>query len=197
MTSPEDRELEGLRAEWQSIGALRLDDLAVRVARDRRKLFLSAGLEVGAVIFSSVLVGWLLVRTKGAPTVVSILVVILLFNGAWITHFFAMRKGLYEPAASDATAFVNLTEKRLQTELQWLVYARRWLAILCALVVPWSVWVFVTHREAYLAAPWRAVVGFGGAAVISAGTFAWIHHKRRRLERERERFRTLVGSVSE
>jgi hypothetical protein len=56
-------------------------------------------------------------------------------------------------------------------------------------------WFFVAHRQAYLAAPWRAVVGFGGAAAILAGIAQWARRKEKTLRAEEEAFERHLAEV--
>ena len=92
---------------------------------------------------------------------------ILPFNGARITHFFTARAGTFEAMGAGIDDFVALTRRRLATQRKRMAQARRWttaigigIAIAIA-IVPWAVWVFYMHREAYAREPWRAVLGFG------------------------------------
>lgn len=196
-TPEADAELSTWRGEWQALGGK--DDLAselvARAVKDGKRLRRSAATEVLAATISSSLCLWLIVRTHGALEVVAMTGLILLFNGAWLTHFFTLRSDLFRPSAEGIDAFVALTRKRLAAEQRWMRFARRWTAALAAAVVPWSIWVYLAHRDAYEAAPWRAVVGFGTAFVIFAGMFLYSFRKERKLRREEESFERHVAEV--
>lgn len=196
-TPEADAELSTWRGEWQALGGKEdlASQLVARAAKDGRRLRRSAATEVLAATFSSSVCLWLIVRTHGSLEVVAMTGLILLFNGAWLTHFFTLRSDLFRPSAEGIDAFVALTRKRMAAEQRWMRFARLWTAALAVPLVPWSIWVFLAHREAYLAAPWRAVVGFGTAFVILAGVFLYTFRKERRLRREEESFERHVADV--
>lgn len=193
-----DEELTTWRAEWQSLGGKEGfgKELVERAAKDARKMKRSAAGEVlGALSSSAVCVG-LVVKMHGAAEVTAVTAMILLFNGAWLTHFFTVRAGTFSPEANGLDAFVELTRKRIATAIRWNRYAANWTAILSLLLVPWSVWTFLAHKEAYLAAPWRAFVGFGGWVGIMAALLVFLRWKRAKLVLEQERFEKQVAEVS-
>lgn len=193
----EDAELSTWRGEWQSLGGG--DDLASelvsRAARDGRRMRRAATLEVLAATLSTSFSVWLVARSQGSPEVVAVCALVLLFNGAWLTHFFTLRAELFSSSAEGVDAFVALARRRVGTELRWARAARRWMLGLGALLVPWAIWVFVAHREAYSAAPWRGVVGFGGAAAIFGVVYALTHRKERKLRDEAEAFERYVAGA--
>lgn len=192
-----DTELSTWRGEWQSLGGK--EDLAAqlvaRAAKDGKRLRRSATTEVLAATFSSSACLWLTVKTHGSLEVVVITGLILAFNGAWLTHFFTARAGLFAPAGEGVDAFVALTRRRLTAELRWMRIARRWTLGIAGPSVLWGIWVFLAHRDAYLAAPWRAAVGFGGAAAILAAVFGYAHWQERKLRREEAAFERHVADV--
>lgn len=190
-----DGELDAWRAEWRSLGATEdfTRSVAERAARDGRRMGRAAAGEVLAAALSSALCAAMIVHKHGALDVVAICAVVLVFNGAWLTHFFTSRTALFPSYGAGLDAFVALTRRRLDAELRWLGYARRWTLALAALAAPWSLWVLVAHGEAYRAAPWRAVVGFGGAALIFAGVLLTSRLKERSLRAERDRFERAVA----
>lgn len=192
-----DTELSAWRSEWQTLGGQ--EDLAAqlvaRAAKDGRKMRRAAAIEVLAAVFSSSVCLWLVVRFHGSLQVTAMTAIILLFNGGWLTHFFTLRAQLFRSSGEGLEPFVELTRKRLATELRWARFARQWMLALAIPLVPWAIWVFAARREAYMAAPWRAVVGFGGAAAIFAGTLVWTRRKERRLRRESDLFERHVADV--
>lgn len=197
MTTDQDRELEEWRREWQSLGGAEgfATELVQRAARDGKKMKRAAAYEVLAAIFSTSVCVWLLVRTHGSIEIASLMALILLFNGAWLMQFFTVRATLFDAAGATVEAFVTLTRKRLETERRWTRYAQRWMLVLGFLISPWMIWIFVTHRDAYLAAPWRAFVGFGGAAAIFAAVVLFARRKAKRLAVEEERFERQVAEA--
>lgn len=193
----EDKELSAWRAEWQALGGK--DDLAsklvARAAKDGRRMRFAAAKEVLAATFSSAVCLWLVQRFHGSAEIAVMTAVILLFNGAWLTHFFSSRADLFTPSGEGVDAFIDLTRKRLATETKWARYARLWTAFMSAALTPWSVWVFYAHREAYFVAPWRAVVGFGGAAAIFAGVYMVALRKERKLRAQTEAFESNLAGA--
>lgn len=198
MTSEEnDNELSTWRAEWQALGGR--DDLATklvaRAAKDGRRMRRAAAGEVLGAAFSTSLCLWFVLRSHGSPEIVAMTAVILLFNGAWLTHFFTMRADLFAPSAEGVDAFVALTRRRMATEQKWARAARRWTIAVSVLLLPWAVWVFLAHEDAYLARPSSAVIGFGGAAAIFAGVYYFTLRKERKLRAESARFEANVADV--
>ena len=196
-TESADAELTAWRGEWQALGGK--DDLALqlvaRAAKDSKRMRRSATGEVLACAFSSAVSFWLIIRSHGAADVVAMTGFILLFNGAWLTHFFTLRADLFGTSGNSVDAFVTLTRRRLAAERRWTRIARRWTLAICAALVPWGIWVLIGHREAYLAAPWRAIVGFGTAAVILAGVLIVMRRKERKVIAEEEAFERHVADV--
>ena len=197
MSHEDDQELTRWRGEWQALGGK--DDLAgrlvARAAKDGKRMRRAALGEVLAVVLSTSICVWLIVRMHGALDVVVMTGLILLFNGAWLTHFFTLRANLFGPSGEGVDAFVALTRSRLATELRWARFARLWMLGLVVPLVPWGIWVLIAHREAYRAAPWRAVVGFGTAAAIFIGVYFWTRHKERQLRAEEEAFERHVAGA--
>lgn len=181
-----DEELDAWQAEWASLGQTESFAKAIveRAARDGRKLRLAAASEVLAVLFSMALSIGLVVRSHGALPVVVIVVIIQLFSGVWLAHYFAERRALFAAEGNDLAGFVTLTRQRLETARRWTVFARRWMQVLGLIVVPWSGWMAFVNAPVYRAEPWRAVVGFGAALVIFAGAYAWLARKARTTVRE-------------
>jgi hypothetical protein len=193
----DDKELSTWRSEWQTLGGQEdlAAELVARAAKDGRKMRRAAAMEVLGALFSTSVSLWLVVHFRGALEVTAIMTVILLFNGGWLTHFFTTRAQLFDSSAEGLAPFIELTRKRLATELRWARFARRWMMALAIPLVPWAIWVFIGHRAAYMAAPWRAVVGFGGAAAIFAGVYVWTRVKERKLRHESESFERHVADV--
>lgn len=192
-----DAELLSWREEWQSLGGQEdfAAELVARAAKDGRRMRRAAAAEVLAAAFSSGLSAWLIIHTEAAIEVVAITAFVLVFNGAWLTHFFLLRAQLFATSGQGADAFVELTRRRLATELRWVTVARKWCVVLAAIVTPWGVWTFFRHKDAYLAEPWRAIVGFGGAAVIFAFVWMQTRRKERKVRAEEMAFERHLADV--
>ena len=192
-----DNELESWQNEWQRLGQTEASarQLVRRAHKDMWRMRAAAAGEVLGAACSTTIVGWLLLRSHGAIEVVCIAALILLFNGAWLTHYFGMRKDVLSPSAGSTKQYVELTRARLLVEQRWNHAARRWTLALCALALPWSVWAFASHFDLYRAAPWRAVVGFGGAFGLSSGLFWFFHRKRVTLGKKLETFERQVAEL--
>ncbi|MDB4941592.1 MAG: hypothetical protein JWP97_1126 [Labilithrix sp.] len=185
-----DHELGAWRAEWNTLGG-REDlaaELVARAAKDGSRMRRAAVAEVLGAVFSSSICVWMVVRSHASLEITAMTAVILLFNGGWLTHFFTLRARLFGAAGEGLAPFIDLTRQRLATELRWARLARRWMMALAAPLLPWAAWVLAAHRGAYLAAPWRAVVGFGGAAAIFGGVWVWTLRRETRLRGESELF---------
>ena len=193
-----DEELATWRTEWQSLGGSEGFGRALveRASRDARQMKWSAAKEILGAAFSTVTCGYLVHRLHGSPEVIAVTALILLFNGAWITHFFAVRAGTFEANAKGLDAFVELTRARMKGSLRWNTFGARSTLVLSAALVPWSVWMFLAHEAAYLAAPWRAFVGFGGWMAIMAGLLVFLRWKRTKLVAELDRFERQVAEVA-
>ena len=146
----------------------------------------SAAFEIAGAAFSTLVSGWLIVRTKGDASTVFISAVVLLFSGAWLAHFFSARAGLYRACGAATEDYIALTRKRLATERRWARFARRWISLILLLIIPWACFTFYKHFGAYRAEPWRAIVGFGTAGLIFAALFVLLGRKARRLDAEGE-----------
>ncbi len=194
----EERELAGWQAEWSEIADLPAFERAIgaRAFRDRRRLFVAAAGEVGGAIFGIAVIAWLVARSHGSAFILSVAIPLLVFFGAWLARFFEARRGLFRAPGQTVAAFVDLTRKRLTTEIEWMRFARRSTTLLAVAAVFWAVWAFVKHFDQYAAEPWRAVVGFGGVVVILAGLAWWIPRKHARLTGELARFEEVVGRAS-
>lgn len=193
-----DEELARWQEEWQSLGdeAGLAKELVARAERDGRKLKISAAREVLGAAFAAAVSAWLVVFTKGKLEVVVVAIAIALFSGAWITHFFTVRAGTFAASGQGIEAFVALTRARMAAATRWNRYAMKWNLVLATLLVPWSVWVFIAHLDAYLAAPWRAVVGFGGWVAIMAGLMFFLRVKAKRLRAEEEAFERELAEAA-
>ncbi len=191
----EDLELRQWQDEWNALGgeAGFARELVARAARDTRRLWLSSFLEVLAAALSSAFSLSGVIWSHGQPTIVAMTAIILVFNGVWLTRMFSLREGTYRGASSGVDDYVALTRKRLDGDIAFSRFARRATSVLAVLLTPWGVWMFLTHRDAYVAEPWRAVVGFGGVLAILTFIFLSQSRSRKRKVAERARFERLVA----
>lgn len=191
---PEDEELEMWTKEWQSLGGRDglAQELSARVTRDAKRIRRSVVTELAGAAFSTALGAWLVVKTQGSVVVVVVVAGILVFNGVWLTRLLTLRENESRGLADGVEGFVALTRRRADNDMRWNRFARDAMLVLGALIVPWSVWAYLSRREAYDAAPWRGIVGFGTAFVILAAVFVFNQRRRRLLEADRTRFERLV-----
>ncbi len=190
-------ELASWRSEWQSLGG-REDlarELAERARKDGQRIRRAAALEISATAVATAFCVWFLAKSKGAPIVVALSVVILVFNGVWLTRLFTLREGTMRGVSpgEGLDAFVELTRRRIADDLRWNRFSRGATQVLATFIALWCAWAFVQGYSFYAAEPWRGVVGFGGAAAILGGLFVWQRRKAAKLETERERFEALVA----
>lgn len=192
-----DEELDGWRSEWQRLGHTNgsAEELVRRATKDQRRMRAAAAAEVLGAACSTAISMWLVARSHGALDVVTIAAAIMMFNGAWLTHYFSLRQGVLSPSASSTREYVELTRKRLLVEQRWNHAARRWTVALTLVVFPWCVWAFSRHFETYRAAPWRGLVGFGTVLVIFAGLFAFMHRRRLTIGKKLDAFERQVADL--
>jgi hypothetical protein len=77
--------------------------------------------EVLAVVLSTSVGLWTIVQSHGALEVVAMIAFIFLFNGAWLTHFFTLRAGVFGPSGEGIEAFIDLTRRRLAARVSYAV----------------------------------------------------------------------------
>jgi hypothetical protein len=193
-----DPELTDWRAEWASLGGKDgfVVDVLERADQETGRMRRAAMREVLGACISSAICTWLSVRSRGAPEVVALMCLIVFFNGVWLTRFFSLREGLFRGTARGLDEFVDLTRKRLAAELRFVDFARRWTSIIGVVLVPWAIWMFLAHRDGYTQQPWRAVVGFGGAAGIFAAVVVLTRRKAGKLAAESARFERQLAEAT-
>jgi hypothetical protein len=81
-------------------------------------------------------------------------------------------------AASTTTAYLEGALEQARAEVRWFGFVRRSIIALCLFLVPCLAWLFEVSRALYAAEPWRAVLGFGGFAVLVSWLW-WIAGQRR------------------
>ena len=191
----EDKELDAWKSEWQSLGGREglAEELAHRVANDGRRIRRGIATEIAAGAVAALIGVWLVVRTRGELVATVACAGILVFTGVWITRLVTLREGAMVPASNGLDDFIELTRRRVRDDLRWSHFTLRAMQVLALLLVPWAVWAFIARYAMYRAEPWRALVGFGGAALILVLSLVWQRHKRRKVEVERDRFESLVA----
>ena len=189
----DDKELEGWRSEWQSLGGRQgfADDLARNVARDARRIRRGVATEIAGGVFAASISVWLISSAHGELVSTFTGAGVLVFCGVWTTRLLTLRQA--GPSGEGLDGFIELTRRRMTDDLRWSRFTRRTTKVLAALLVPWSAWAFVTRHAMYRAEPWRGLVGFGGVAIILAGLYVWQRRKHRKLETERDRFESVVA----
>lgn len=192
----QDPELERWQAEWQSLGGRErlAEELTNRVEKDGRRIRRSVTMEIAGSVFGSALCVWLIALRHGELVTTLACASLLASFGIYVTYLLLLRKDERRAASVGLDAFVELTRRRLQDDLRWHLFARRWLVVLAMLLVPWSIWAFVAHYPIFVAEPWRAAVGFGAEGTGIFLTFFFYRRKQRRLEAERDRFESLVAA---
>ncbi len=186
----DDAELETWRGEWQRLGGR--DDFAAelvtRAARDASRMRRAAILEVASALLATGFLAIMTVRAHGSAELMTITVLVVLYCGWSLGTHFGVRATLFRQSGESLDDFIALTRRRLDAESRSVRYSRYGLIAFWVVLTPWLVWMFLAHREAYLAHPASMVVGFGGAPAITAGVFWRMRRKARSLDAERDRF---------
>jgi len=197
-TTTADAELASLRAEWGNLGgqAELVTRLTARAGVDGRRMWRDATAEVMGALGSTSVVLWATIASHGSLTTVTIAAFVLLFNGAWLTHFFLTRADLFRASTEGLDAFVVLTRKRLAAEERWTRASLRWQMVVALFLLPWFGWVFVTHLDLYRAEPWRVALVVGVFAAVVGGLRVYSTRKGRRLRAEAARFEQMVADAA-
>ncbi len=191
----DDHELSRWQLEWQSMGGQEglASELSTRVVRDGKRIRRSLTMEVAGGLFAVGLSIALVVRMRGEAVTTVVCAGVLVFTGVWTSRIVALRQGSLRATTEGLDTFVELTRRRLDDDLRWVVFATRAMQILTALLVPWAIWALVARWAVYTAEPWRGIVGFGTAGVLVAASFLKYRIKRRSVLQDRERFEALVA----
>jgi hypothetical protein len=168
-------------------------ELSARVVRDGKRIRRSLTAEVAGGLFAVGLSIALVVRMHGEAVTTVVCAGVLVFTGVWTSRIFALRQGSLRATTEGLDTFVELTRRRLDDDLRWVVFATRAMQILTALLVPWAIWALVARWSVYSAEPWRGIVGFGTAGALIAASFLKYRIKRRSVLQDRERFEALVA----
>lgn len=192
-------ELNSLKVLWRGH-----DDSSLRVAHDwvtrthrrrRRGQVLSIVNEVlGGVVAAGVAIGFV-VHNPGVEMMSMAVVVTIIVMVSWASTWRAVRAlrrgranatgGHLAMLLSDARA--SLKERRRYSKI---------LILTTALIVPWALFILITHFDFYSATPWRGVVGFGGIAAILMGLRWKIRAKIEALEDEIQRLEAWLAAFA-
>lgn len=106
------------------------------------------------------------------------------FAALWMGYLTHVRRGTWSAAGSDARTFTALTRARRAADVRWLRFARATTAVMLLFVAGWAPFVLRARWSLYSAEPWRAVVGFGVAALIGVAALVAQTRKLERAERD-------------
>jgi hypothetical protein len=106
------------------------------------------------------------------------------FAALWIGYLTHVRRGTWSAAGSDVRTFAALTRARRVADVRWLRFARTVTAVMLLFVAGWMPFVLRARWALYSAEPWRAVVGFGVAALIGIAALVAQTRKLERAERD-------------
>ncbi|MFO0626276.1 MAG: hypothetical protein U0325_11735 [Polyangiales bacterium] len=151
--------------------------------RETRRLRVGYAMEllasVGLVAFYVVMM-----RTQRATWFVAMASANFVFAALWMGYLTHVRRGTWSAAGSDVRTFAALTRARRVADVRWLRFARAVTAVMLLFVAGWAPFVLRARWALYRAEPWRAVVGFGVAALIGVAVLAAQTRKLARAERE-------------
>ena len=136
---------------------------AARRATRRQRLAYAAELlaSVGLVAFYAVMS-----RRQRAPWFVALAAANFVFAALWVAYLTHVRRGTWAAAGRDTGAFTALARARCRADLRWYRFSRGVTAAMLLFIAAWAPSLLRARRALYAAEPWRAVVGFGVAAVI-------------------------------
>jgi hypothetical protein len=120
------------------------------------------------------------------PALVAVAIASLLFVGMYLTYLFTIRSGLLRASAVTTGEWLALLRQQVDADLRWNRFLTRVCIGAALFGTAWAPWLFFTFADAHLAAPWRAVVGFGSYFVLVFGMLGWCGRTRRRLLARRE-----------
>lgn len=116
------------------------------------------------------------------------------FAALWLGYLTYVRRGTWSAAGRDARSFVTLARARREADLRWFRFGRAITAVMLLVVAGWAPFVLQARWAFYAAAPWRAVVGFGGAALIGVGVMVY---QTRRVDRAGRELKALDAAEAE
>jgi hypothetical protein len=192
---PEERDLEweALRAAFRVAPAAggapaaefdraaQVAKIVARASATARRQALAVAFEVAAAVFVTAF--YVHAALRGAPPVIlAIGAASSVLMAVWLGYLFHVRRATWRAPAESVVEHVRLAQRRRHADVRWHLFVQRAAVVFGLVVVAWTPFVLQAGREEYLAEPWRAVVGFGGIAVILGGV-AW--HNRRKFQHAR------------
>lgn len=105
------------------------------------------------------------------------------FVALWMGYLTHVRRNTWSAAGEDARTFAALARARRLADVRWLRFARAATAAMLLVVAGWAPFVLRARWALYSAEPWRAVVGFGLAALIGVAVLIAQSRKLDRAER--------------
>jgi hypothetical protein len=193
MTEQQDT-LEGL---WKDHDASTPDPAWVARTHRRRRRAQALGVfgEAAGGASAVAVAVWFVARAPTPQTIALLAIVALVVAASWASTWRAvraLRRGR-EVTTGDhlagllSDARVTLAERRRYGKLVLLS---------AALIAPWALFVLATRFDLYAAEPWRALVGFGGIAVILFALRWTIRAKIEELEDEIARLEAWLSAFS-
>ncbi len=164
--------------------------LSAQVRRETRRLWVGTALELVAATGVCVF-WWALIARRGAPALLPMACASTAGMAAWVGYLAFVYRGQWAPRGDTVRAHLAATLARRQAEARWFSFALAWTAVMGLAVALWAPVLIRARWALYSAEPWRALVGFGVAAAILAGTMAYYSRRRRRALREARAWQAL------
>lgn len=117
----------------------------------------------------------------------------VIFVTVWV---FVLPRRIRPPALTEGVeAALRDRAARAQDEAWWYRFVQLSLATFLLVTAPLGVWKYRVDHAMYTAEPWRAVVGYGGVLLLSAGVFTVAQRRRRAALRLRDIAQTELADV--
>ncbi len=159
------------------------EQMLAAARRETRRGWLGYALEllgsVGLVVFYVVMMRW-----QRGTWFVAMASANFVFVALWMGYLTHVRRGTWSAAGSDVRTFAALARARRVADVRWLRFSRVTTAVMLLFVAGWMPFVLRARWDRYSAEPWRAVVGFGVAAIIGVGVLVAQTRKLERAERD-------------
>jgi hypothetical protein len=178
-----DLELADWRTDWlaneASDAAMLRPDLQHLVERKRRRMRLTLA---GQLLYAAVMLVFSAWFASRHPTLEWILWAVVL----WVATFFAVgftlwnKAGTWQALQQSNAAFLDLSRRRCQRELQAIHLGRWSLAVQLAIVAPWLSWDFAIHRLPLVS----YLFGIAATIGIAAAFLTSFAARERRIVRE-------------
>jgi xanthosine utilization system XapX-like protein len=193
-----DLELQKWQSEWQTevASAERLETIARYAAACAQRHRHQAIKSWVAGAFVTAVMAGVLVRSQGAPYVVAIAAVLLLYVGAEVAHAAVLLRTRSMGNLAFAE-FALITRKGFEQERAFLTFRSRSAVVLALIIMPWLVWVAFVRHEVIEREPWRGTLSL--AIVVLALAWGAIRTRTRRqvLTREEQAVHALSIAAEE